>query len=236
MYYLQSRYYNPVVGRFVNVDEAENIGISNSVLSHNLYTYSQNDPIDNIDYGGFFSWAIFKDLIQRIASLGKDLLEFILSHYGLSKKAYAKRTKYKEPGKLLEFVNANKSQIKNLKSGIADISKFMDILLTVADCAAILKNNRNTVVKIASLMFYGIIRLIGYLGSKLSWLLSKVFAALCWAKFIIEQLLNILVDWILNSKWVEKLNKKFLNYIDANSLTIGGYITALFKGAKDCLA
>ena len=92
-------------------------------------------------------------------------------------------------------------------------------------------------VKIADLLFYGVTRLLGYLGGKLiSWIISKVCAALFWARFIIEQLLNILWDWVLSSEWVDKLKDKFLQYVDSYSMTFGGYVVALFKGAKACFA
>ena len=237
MYYLQSRYYDASVGRFVSVDKCDTIGISKKLFSHCLFAYCENAPINDTDYFGFFSWAIFGDMIKRIASFTKELLSFVLKKYGLSKKAYAKRTKYKQPSALLSYVNNNKSSIKNVRNNASSISKFMNIVLTVADCASILRSNRSVLVKIADLLFYGVIRLLGYLGSQLiSWIISKVCTALFWARFIIEQLLNILWDWVLNSKWVDKLRNNFLQYVDSYSMTFGGYVVALFKGAKACFA
>lgn len=237
MYYLQSRYYDPQTGRFLNGDDSDNVGISRTTCSHCLFAYCENNSINDTDHSGFFSWAIFGDMIKRIASFVKELLSFVLGKYGLSKKAYAKRTKYKEPSALLSYVNANKSSIKNVRNNASSVSAFMNVLLTVADCASILRNNRSVLVKIADLLFYGVIRLLGYLGGKLiSWIISKVCAALFWARFIIEQLLKILWDWLLNSKWVDKLRNKFLQYVDSYSMTFGGYVVALFKVAKACIA
>ena len=54
MYYLQSRYYDPVVGRFVNGDEAEYIGAGGAILSYNLFAYCENDLINSRDTSG--SW------------------------------------------------------------------------------------------------------------------------------------------------------------------------------------
>ncbi|MBE6590110.1 MAG: RHS repeat-associated core domain-containing protein, partial [Ruminococcaceae bacterium] len=56
LYYLQSRYYDPQVGRFVNGDECDNIGVSRTVCSHCLFAYYENNPINNTDKFGFFSW------------------------------------------------------------------------------------------------------------------------------------------------------------------------------------
>ena len=53
MYYLQSRYYNPVVGRFVNGDDVPQVSFSQSdILSTNLFTYCHNNPSNMCDEDG----------------------------------------------------------------------------------------------------------------------------------------------------------------------------------------
>ena len=52
MYYLQSRYYDEIIGRFINGDEPIFINIQKSVL-HNPSVYCYNRPIDHADYTGF---------------------------------------------------------------------------------------------------------------------------------------------------------------------------------------
>ena len=54
MYYLQSRYYDPQVGRFVNPDMAEIAIIQCAIVEHNLFTYCGNAPISNIDPFGLY--------------------------------------------------------------------------------------------------------------------------------------------------------------------------------------
>ena len=53
MYYLQSRYYDPEVGRFINGDE--HIGINSDILRYNLYAYCSNNPVTSTDPSGEFS-------------------------------------------------------------------------------------------------------------------------------------------------------------------------------------
>lgn len=50
LYYLQSRYYDPITGRFLNADDTQ--FIQSQVLSSNLYTYCLNNPINHVDYEG----------------------------------------------------------------------------------------------------------------------------------------------------------------------------------------
>ena len=53
-YYLQSRYYDPLVGRFVNADEVEFVVVADDVARHNLYSYCGNGPVMNADFNGFW--------------------------------------------------------------------------------------------------------------------------------------------------------------------------------------
>ncbi|MEL7658356.1 MAG: RHS repeat-associated core domain-containing protein, partial [Bacillota bacterium] len=53
LYYLQSRYYNPNWGRFVNADGIT--GVEGELLSNNIFAYGTNDPVNNIDEDGYLS-------------------------------------------------------------------------------------------------------------------------------------------------------------------------------------
>ena len=48
LYYLRSRYYNPVVGRFVNADDT----IKPKALLSSVYAYCANKPVIRVDYSG----------------------------------------------------------------------------------------------------------------------------------------------------------------------------------------
>ena len=51
MYYLQSRYYDPVVGRFINVDDANLV--NDIYTTHNLFSYCNSDAVNKVDYTGY---------------------------------------------------------------------------------------------------------------------------------------------------------------------------------------
>jgi len=55
MYYLNNRYYNPLICRFITPDEYEYIDINNS-LSYNIYAYCNNNPVMYADPDG--NWGI----------------------------------------------------------------------------------------------------------------------------------------------------------------------------------
>ena len=52
LYYLNSRYYSPEFGRFINADSQLNPG--SGVLGLNLFAYCNNDPVNNTDPSGKF--------------------------------------------------------------------------------------------------------------------------------------------------------------------------------------
>ena len=56
-YYLQSRYYDPAMGRFINADDTSMIAANGDFASYNLYAYCGNNPVARHDDGGEF-WHI----------------------------------------------------------------------------------------------------------------------------------------------------------------------------------
>ena len=55
MYYLGSRFYDPVICRFINADDISNLAANNDFISFNLYTYCLNNPVNRIDEDGNLS-------------------------------------------------------------------------------------------------------------------------------------------------------------------------------------
>ena len=51
-YYLGSRYYDPVVGRFVNADDVDVLGVEKDLHDKNLYAYCDDNPVNRSDKEG----------------------------------------------------------------------------------------------------------------------------------------------------------------------------------------
>lgn len=70
LYYLQSRYYDPETGRFLNADDVDLIGFNESILSYNAYSYCENDPINENDTMGYSI-----ETVLDVASIGWSVYE-----------------------------------------------------------------------------------------------------------------------------------------------------------------
>ena len=58
MYYLQSRYYDTTVGRFINADQPELVIFNKDTPQSNMFAYCCNNTINFEDSDGFLSWTI----------------------------------------------------------------------------------------------------------------------------------------------------------------------------------
>lgn len=66
-YYLQSRYYDPNICRFINSDIYDMAQMSRSETNGlNLFLYCNNNAINNIDSSGFFNWDSLKQKVHII--------------------------------------------------------------------------------------------------------------------------------------------------------------------------
>ena len=65
-YYLNSRYYDPKTGRFINADSYVSTG--QGIMGYNMFAYCGNNPVNRSDTEGRF-WDTFVDFISLGASL-----------------------------------------------------------------------------------------------------------------------------------------------------------------------
>jgi RHS repeat-associated protein len=65
LYYLNSRYYNSEWGRFINADGY--LGTPGELLTHNLFAYCSNNPVNRDDPNGEFFGALVAGVAAAIA-------------------------------------------------------------------------------------------------------------------------------------------------------------------------
>ena len=66
MYYLQSRYYDAKVGRFLNPDSYPSTG--QGIIGNNMFAYCGNNPVKRVDAEGYF-WDTIFDVASLVVSV-----------------------------------------------------------------------------------------------------------------------------------------------------------------------
>ena len=78
LYYLNSRYYDPEVCRFINADETSMLFALQNDFCGNLFVYCKDNPTNYDDEGGLFS---FKDIKNFILDIIKELKNRVESYF-----------------------------------------------------------------------------------------------------------------------------------------------------------
>ena len=71
LYYLQSRYYNPEIGRFINADALVSTG--QGLLGNNMFAYCRNNPVCRKDIPGTTDVDIFDDGDSNLLDDDKEI-------------------------------------------------------------------------------------------------------------------------------------------------------------------
>ncbi|MGN0532068.1 MAG: DNRLRE domain-containing protein [Eubacterium sp.] len=94
LYYLNSRYYMPVLCRFLNGDCYVQTG--QGVLDKNMFAYCGNNPVNRADTNGN-RWA---DVKQKISEAWKTVKNWVSSTFGYN-STYTSETKWETPNDLI---------------------------------------------------------------------------------------------------------------------------------------
>ena len=82
-YYLQSRYYDPVVKRYLNADDTSYLGMTGNTVGYNLFTYCSNNPVNDFDPWGTLT---ISSIIGSIIGFGAGaiLIPKLADYYGVT--------------------------------------------------------------------------------------------------------------------------------------------------------
>ena len=235
IYYLQSRYYDPVVGRYISADDIEMINGDN-ILSHNLYAYVSNNPTNDIDFSGFLSLKSILVYFQKISEVLEKAIDFILKRFGISKKNYTKRNQYKNKNDVYNFVYENRKSIKNIKKTARAMGKVIEILIVIVDYGKFFAKHSNEHLIMAEILFYGLIQFLCWGATELiTFILTKIWAALLAFKKLIKNVLNHIFTKLCESSFVEKVKQHYLSHINTDGMRYIDFYVALTDGIYDAI-
>ena len=81
LYYLQSRYYDPEIGRFISSDVLVSTG--QGLLGNNMFAYCNNNPINFVDVHGYRPTDILECVCLEYDTYGPNT-EFLMAFYGVN--------------------------------------------------------------------------------------------------------------------------------------------------------
>ena len=129
-YYLQSRYYDPQVGRFISADDTGYLGATGTILSFNLYVICENSPSNRNDPNGHYSYKTNNKTINKLIEIILKIIPNIYSDDIKSKTIFEFGTKNLyikiTVGAALQ-TNKNAIWGGMFKKGTLEISSFLGI-------------------------------------------------------------------------------------------------------------
>ena len=78
LYYLNTRYYDPQVGRFINADDISYLGANGDLQDFNLYAYCSNNPVMGVDPNGelgFFARVLIGAAVKSVIEIVHQVVE-----------------------------------------------------------------------------------------------------------------------------------------------------------------
>ncbi len=84
LYYLMSRYYDPVTHRFINADDSNVLEVSTDLFNKNLFAYTDNNPVSRVDDEGEFWNIVIGATVGGLLSGGIEVVSQIMSGKSIS--------------------------------------------------------------------------------------------------------------------------------------------------------
>ena len=240
MYYLQSRYYDAGVGRFVNSDIDETTATVQGVLASNQFCYCECNPINNVDANGGISLGTVKSIFNGLLKYVKKIVGWLQVYVDYKLKLYtsispgdisaiAKSIK-RSPHRVRQALESLTSRWKNAKSKLAKIAKAITLIALIATVSQQLIAGVSFFDVIATQIVEGLVETVKWFVSEgLSKLLSLVPALGGLIGFFLGKLIGVVLDQIFTSNFVKSLTKKFTKHIKTKTHKEPDYFASFIK-------
>ncbi|MPM62377.1 hypothetical protein SDC9_109248 [bioreactor metagenome] len=204
LYYLQSRYYNPEWGRFLNADDMQTLTLSqDDILVTNLFAYCVNNPVNNSDPSGYFAQMVIGAFVGALLGAVGGALDQLLSYY-------------------FKHSTFNGFKIRGRKLTIAALSGAVTGALGGATCAKAVQAVINGLATYIGTRASGNTILESVIATLISVLIFKVGMGKQFGKLNMKK---------INSGKIRSMAKALSYYIKSNSTLYKKYLSRVVKGS-----
>ncbi len=243
LYYLQSRYYDPTVARFVSSDVIENVVVVNDASGVNLYSYCQNNAVNDFDGNRAISWNKILSVFNKLGEKAKNILEQLIdgANWLLGVKdnlrwkdisKIAKDVK-RSPHRVRQCFNWIAGKVDNLKTKAGKIFKALTYVSFVTSIAESLKKVtsfvKNIATKLLQMIADGFTALLSWCVTKGIKFISKFVPALGGiAGFLLGEIIGRFLDNYFSSR-ADSIAAKYASKVNIYTFSLKDYIFTFFK-------
>ena len=216
MYYLQSRYFNPMVNRFFNADDPDIAKQSKDLaVGMNLFAYCNNDPVNGVDPSGKGALQTILDVFNNALDTVERIVDLIAASSNKSVKQLTNRAKYfnkaKRQAKALSALTQDAEKLGKKLGRVGFIITAVAIISGIISCVCHGGAWTVAIVKACiDLLCEGVSKGVSFLAKQLAKLLPAV-------GFIVGIVASIAATAILtkyfNDKRVNKITNSVCSYI-----------------------
>ena len=237
LYYLQSRYYDPVVGRFVNGDESKNAVACEISLESNLFCYCQCEPVNDIDDNGKISAKKVRQIFKKIKQWAKKIINLVQDYIndrlklytGLSPSDISKIAKdiKRSPHRVRQAIESLNKKLSKAKTRVAKIARAITLISVVSSVSSMVnsvKKGKEVATIISKNIIIGLVELIkGLVGKGIKKLTSAIPAIGVFLSFALAQAVEVVLNKIFTSKYIKNVTNTYEKRIAGKIKTYKAY-------------
>lgn len=232
MYYLQSRYYNPDLGRFINADSIEWLGTNERIIETNIFAYCKNDCVNLSDEVGFGGIDTLLHVLNSSIDILAKIIDMIGNSYNKERKTLENSVKLltKKQSRQLSNIKSLQKETGKLSKRLGWIGYGITFLTLVIGFAASYSTGRNLATSLIELGIETFISLIEIGAGKLFEWIARFIP---YVGFLIGLIAGWLISYLLSkffdSRRVARITAKFKASVKNIKISLGNWVKYAVK-------
>ena len=232
LYYLQSTYYNPELGRFINADSIEWLGTNERIIETNIFAYCKNDCVNLSDEVGFGGIDTLLSVLNSSIDILAKIIDMIGNSYNKERKALENSVKLltKKQSRQLSNIKSLQKETGKLSKRLGWIGYGITFLTLVIGFAASYSTGRNLATSLIELGIETFIALIEIGAGKLFEWIARFIP---YVGFLIGLIAGWLISYLLSkffdSRRVARITAMFKASVKNIKISLGNWVKYAVK-------